>query len=349
LNDGPDWIGRNGDETFVRRVFILLGIAALVAAVWVLSDIVLLAFGAVLVAVILHTIADPVKRLGVGHGLAVLLAGAVIVVVLASAAIWFGPALVGELQGLTRTLPEAARRLIGDAPLRSLTELMKESATVSALGGLAARLISWTTTAAGALASLLLVVFGGAYLALDPWMYRDGLVRLMPPPIRAEMDATLADTGKALRHWLAGQALAMLLVGSLTGVGLWLVGVPSAMALGFIAGLAEFVPILGPVLAAVPAILVASTQGGQVALLALLVIVVIQQLESNVITPLIAENTVSIAPAVALFAVVAMGVLFGPLGLLLGFPLTVVAHVAIKRLYLRDTLGERTPRQNRQK
>ena len=212
---------------------------------------------------------------------------------------------------------------------------------MSALGGLAARLISWTTTAAGALASLLLVVFGGAYLALDPRMYREGLVRLMPPPIRSEMDATLADAGQALRHWLAGQALAMLLVGTLTGIGLWLVGVPSAMALGFIAGLAEFVPILGPVLAAIPAILVASTQGGQVALLALLVIVVVQQLESNVITPLIAENTVSIAPAVALFAVVAMGVLFGPLGLLLGFPLTVVAHVAIKRLYLRDTLGER--------
>jgi predicted PurR-regulated permease PerM len=100
--------------------FILLGIAALVAALWVLSDIVLLVFGGVLVAVILHTIAEPVTRLGVWHGLSVLLAGTAIVVVLASAASGSDPRFADRPKGLTRTLPEAARRLLGDAPLRSL-------------------------------------------------------------------------------------------------------------------------------------------------------------------------------------------------------------------------------------
>src|SRR4029078_13506258 len=104
----PESERQDSDETFVRRVFILVGIAALIAALWVLSDIVLLVFGAVLLAVILHTIAQPLGRMGVGHGLSVLLAGAIIVGVLAAAAVWFGPSLTGEFQGLARTLPEAA-------------------------------------------------------------------------------------------------------------------------------------------------------------------------------------------------------------------------------------------------
>jgi predicted PurR-regulated permease PerM len=330
------------DATFLRRVFILLGVGLLAATLWVLSDIVLLVFGSILVAVILHTLAEPFRRMGVGGSLSVLLSGLGVIGILAGAAIWFGPTLAGELQGLVRTLPEAARRLTGEAPLRSLTELMKESASVSALGGLASRLVAWTSTAAGALASLLLVVFGGIYLALDPRLYRDGFLRLMPSPIRSEVDAALSEAAVALRRWLAGQAVAMLLVGICTGIGLWLVGVPSAAALGLIAGLAEFVPIVGPVLAAIPAILLASTQDVQTVLLAIVVFVVVQQLEGNLITPLVAKNTVAIAPAVALFAVVAMGVLFGPLGLLLSFPLTIVSVVAIRRFYLVDALGEAT-------
>ena len=99
--------------------------------------------------------------------------------------------------------------------------------------------------------------------------------------------------------------------------------------------------IIGPILAAIPALLIASTQDWQTVLLALAVLVVVQQVESNLITPLIADRMVSIAPAVGLFAVVAMGVLFGPLGLLLGFPLAIVFDVAVRRLYVRDTLGER--------
>ena len=114
----------------------------------------------------------------------------------------------------------------------------------------------------------------------------------------------------------------------------------AAFALGFIAGIAEFVPIIGPILAAIPALLIASSQDLQTVLLALAVLVVVQQVESNLIMPLIADRMVSIAPAVGLFAVVAMGVLFGPLGLLLGFPLAIVFDVAVRRLYVRDTLGQ---------
>ena len=204
--------------------------------------------------------------------------------------------------------------IAGLLQLGSMADLIKDGAAASALGGLASRIIAWSTTLAGALASLLLVLFGGIYLAISPLLYRDGLVKLVPPAVQPNMNATLDDSGEALKRWLAGQVIAMLLVGVFTGVGLWLAGVPSAFALGLIAGLAEFVPLIGPILAAIPSLLIASTQDWQTVLLALGVLVVVQQVESNLISPLIADRVVSIAPAVGLFAVVAMASRLGRSG-----------------------------------
>ncbi len=332
----------HSDLAFVRRVFIVVAIGALIAAVWALSDILLLLFGAVLFAVMLHAVAAPLQtHLRLGQGAALALGGALMVLLLAAAVVFLGPELATQMRTLFTTLPEAANRLLGYFQLGSVADLIKDGTTASALGGLASRVIAWSTTLAGALASFLLLLFGGIYLAISPRLYRDGLVKLVPPAIQPNVNATLDDAGEALKRWLAGQFIAMLLVGVFTAAGLWLAGVPSAFALGLIAGLAEFVPLIGPIIAAIPALLIASTQDLQTVLLALSVLVVVQQVESNLIAPVIAGRMVSIAPAVGLFAVVAMGVLFGPLGLLLGFPLAIVFDVAVRRLYVRDTLGER--------
>jgi predicted PurR-regulated permease PerM len=332
----------HSDLPFVRRVFIVVAIGVLVAAIWSLSDILLLLFGAVLFAVMLHAVAAPLQiHLGLGQRTALALGAALMGLLLAAAVVFLGPELAAQMRNLFTTLPEAANRLLGYFQLGSMADLIKDGTTASALGGLASRVIAWSTTLAGALASFLLVLFGGIYLAVSPRLYRDGLVKLVPPAIQPNVNATLDDAGAALKRWLAGQLIAMLLVGVCTAAGLWLAGVPSAFALGLIAGLAEFVPLIGPIIAAIPALLIASTQNWETVLLALTVLVVVQQVESNLITPLIADRMVSIAPAVGLFAVVAMGVLFGPLGLLLGFPLAIVFDVAVRRLYVRDTLGER--------
>lgn len=332
----------SGDRDFVRRLFIVVAVGALIAAVWALSDILLLLFGSILLAVVLHAAAAPLQaHLGLGHRPALALGGLLIVVALGAAGVILGPELVVQMRGLYSALPEAANRLAGELQVGSLSDLLKDGTAASALGGLAARVIAWSATALGVLASLLLVLFGGIYLAINPKLYRDGFIKLMPPSVQPSVAATLDDAGRALRRWLAGQLIAMLLVGVCTGAGLWLAGVPSPFALGLIAGLAEFVPIIGPIVAAIPAILLASTQDWQTVLLAVAVLVVVQQVESNLIAPVIADRTVSIAPAVGLFAVVAMGVLFGPLGLLLGFPLAIAFDAAVRRLYVRDTLGER--------
>jgi len=210
----------------------------------------------------------------------------------------------------------------------------------SSIGELLMSAFSWGTTIFGAAAALVVVIVAGIYMAVKPDVYRDGFVMLFPKPMQAQIAETIDDAGEALRLWLGGQLLAMIIVGILIGVGLALVGVPSALALGLIAGVTEFVPIVGPVLGAIPALLLASTQDWHTVAWTLAVFVVVQQIESNLIMPLVAGRAVAVPPAVGLFAVVAIGVLLGPLGLLLGYPLAIVTDVAVRKLYVRETLGE---------
>jgi predicted PurR-regulated permease PerM len=102
------------------------------------------------------------------------------------------------------------------------------------------------------------------------------------------------------------------------------------------------VPFIGPVLGALPAILIASTVDSPTVLWTVLLFIVVQQLEANVVFPQLGRRMVSLPPALALFAILAAGVLFGPLGLLFGFPMAVVVFVLVKKLYVRETLGEET-------
>jgi predicted PurR-regulated permease PerM len=192
------------------------------------------------------------------------------------------------------------------------------------------------------LGNVLLVLIAAAFLAANPDLYRRGALKLVPPEQRQIVGDTMMDSGAALKQWLLGQLIAMAIVGTLTGVGLWLVGLPSPVALGLIAALAEFVPILGPILGAIPAILLAMTVDTQTVLWTIGVIVVIQQLESNMITPLIQQRMASLPPVLTIFAVLCFGLLFGPLGLLLATPLAVLTLVLVTRLYIRELLEEPT-------
>jgi predicted PurR-regulated permease PerM len=332
---------RGSDFDFVRRVLIVVAIAVVVGAIWALSDILLLLFGSILVAVVLRAIADPIaRRLRIRDRWALALAGLLVVSSLAVGIFLFGAQLASQMRGLVEQLPMAFGRLAEALQLGSFADLLKGSGLASSLGNLASKMFTWGSSVLGALASVVLVIFGGIYLAADPQLYREGFIKLIPPAFQSNVNATLDDAGTALRRWLAGQLIAMVLVGGLTGLGLWVVGVPSAIALGFIAGLAEFVPILGAIVAAVPAIVIASTQGWEMVLWAVGVLVIVQQIENNLIAPVLAKRMVSVAPVVGLFAVVAMGVLFGPLGLLFGFPLAIVTDIAVRRLYVLDTLDE---------
>lgn len=325
------------EAVFVRRVLIFVGIVAFAAGLYVLSDILLLIFGSVLFAVVLRAIARPIRKgTAMSERLALLAAGIGVVAVLGVTGYLFGSQISAQLATVIESLPAAAERFSETLSFSSVSELVKGSS----IGELVMNAFSWGTTLFGAVATLVVVIVAGIYIAISPDTYRNGLVLLIPRRYKEQVASTLDDAGEALRLWLGGQLLAMIMVGILIAIGLALIGVPSALALGLIAGITEFVPILGPVIGAIPALLLASTQDWNMVAWTLALFVVVQQVESNLIMPLVAGRAVAVPPAVGLFAVVAIGVLFGPLGLLLGYPLAIVIDVAVRRLYVREALGE---------
>jgi predicted PurR-regulated permease PerM len=195
---------------------------------------------------------------------------------------------------------------------------------------------------------LLAVLVGGLYLAAQPALYRKGLLKLLPKGARDWTDGYLDEAGDALRKWLMAQLVAMVSVGLLVGLGMWIVGVPTPMALGLFAGLAEFVPVAGPIVSAIPALLLALLHGFDKALWTLGLFCLVQQFEGHVILPLTQRHFAALPPVVTLFAILGFAVVFGPLGVLLGVPLTVVVVVAVKRMRFKGrptagTVGEAPP------
>jgi len=338
LNHSPRHDGLPDAEVkFVRQIVILAAFVVLGVAIWFLSNVLLLVFASILLATLLRSIAEPLKRmLKISDGWALSFAGVAIIIVLGVGSFLFGAQIANQFTQLFETLPAAADRVLADLGFARLQDLI----TGTLVGDVLTTAYQWGTALIGVATALLFVIFTGVYLSIDPGTYRNGLILLFPPRIQPQIAATLDDAGRALGLWIGGQLLAMLIVGIMTAAGLWLVGVPSALALGFLAGLADFIPIIGPIAAAIPGLLIASSQGVEMVIWALVVYVIVQQIESNLVLPIVVGNAVKIAPAVGLFAVIALGVLLGPLGVLFAYPLAVVADVAIRRLYVRETLGE---------
>jgi len=325
------------DGQFVRRAFFVALVAALFAVLWALSEILLLIFAAILLAVVLRAIAERFSfHTHASQRWSLLIAATVLFGLLAVAVFLFGSQLSAQFQQLVSQLHAVQDTLTGYVG----SERIKNLLGGDSVGTLFLRVLSWGTTAMAAVAGLVLVIIAGIYMAMTPAVYREGFIKLFPIEWHDRIGATLDDSASALRLWLGAQMAAMAIVGVLIGLGALLLGVPSPLALGLIFGLCEFVPVVGPIVGAVPVLIVALGEGWEPALWALGLVIVIQQLEGNVIIPLIAGHAVRLPPAVGLFSVIAMGVLFGPLGLAVGYPLAVVCDVAVRRLYVREALGE---------
>lgn len=194
------------------------------------------------------------------------------------------------------------------------------------------------TSTFGALGSLVIIVVAGIYAALDPDRYRRGFLKLFAPAIRERADDVLARCVSTLKNWLAAQFIAMAVVGMLTGIGLWLIGIPLALILGVIAGLLAFIPNIGPILALIPGLLVASSQGMTTVLWVLAVYLGVQALESYLITPMVQQEKVHLPAVLVISGQLLFGVLFGVLGLALAMPLMALAMTLTNEVYVKDYL-----------
>jgi len=323
---------------------VVLALALAATLLWQLSDVALILFGAVLFSLLVDCVAELVARVARIPRLAALALVMLVLFAAVAATAWvIGPRLGNQLYDLAARLPAAFDQItahLRHQPWgRAIVDDLPTAGDLIQLGSLG-RISGVFSTTFGALSHALIIVVIGTYLAIAPGQYIDAALRLLPEAQRHYGRELLESLGHALRWWLLGRIASMTVVGLLTAVGLWLIHMPLIMALSLIAGLLSFVPYLGPVAAAAPALLIGLMASPYQALWALIVYMVVQLLESYLITPLIQERAVSLPPAALITAQLAMAVLFGLLGLLLATPLAVAVIVIVQVLYVRNVLGE---------
>jgi predicted PurR-regulated permease PerM len=346
LAEMPSSDGADRRDTLVRylqRLLIALAVVALAYVVYRWRHVLLLAFGASLVAVMLRALANPIRKrtpLGPGASLGVAVLAVIAIVGVVG---WFvGAQVAGQVTQLQTDLPQAwatAERQIGAYQVgRWLLDRFHEvsGSPMSRIGPIAGRIGRFTSIGVEAVTEAIVVLVAGVYFAAQPTLYRNGLLSLVPGEARGPLEAAVEACGLALRKWLTGVGAAMLAMGLLTAAGTALLGLPAPIALGLISGLGEFVPIVGAAVAAVPGLLLAATLGAHKVVLTLIFYVAVHQFEGQVLIPLIQRRVVAVPPALTLFAVVGFGVLFGPAGIVFATPLAVVVMVLIRTLYLRE-------------
>jgi predicted PurR-regulated permease PerM len=326
----------------VKTAAAIIAVALVPVLVWYLSNFVLIVMGAILVAVCLQLGAEPFQRwLRLPAGVSLAASGLLIAAIVCAAGYLFGTRVAVEFQDAFQRIGEAQKSIanalhssefgrlvlshISGADL-SATDLLKRFFTIS---------ISF-------LEAVIVSLIAGVYIATEPKLYRTGFVLLFPPPLRKSAGETVDDIAIALRLWLLGQLMQMAAIGLLSTLAAVLIGLPSAIALGLIAGVAEFVPYVGPIIAAIPAVLIAATQGLHAVLWTVVAYLLIHQVEGNLLAPLIQRHLVYMPPAVILLGLVAITSLFGASSVIFAPPLTVVCFVLVKKLHLRDNLKEPT-------
>jgi len=330
---------------FIERLVIAVIVVGIALLLWNLRALFMLAFGAVLIAVILNLVAQPIReRLHVPAPLALVAAVAIFVTVIGAAVWTFGEQVSRQTVALREMIPAAWQAVEARFNAWGLGNALREwSESLAGGGNVFSNIGSIAVTIGNGIADTLLVIVGGIYLAAQPELYRVGMLKLVPKRGRALAADALEASARALRLWLLGRMVSMAAVGLMTGVGLSLIGVPSALALAVLAALLEFIPFIGPILSAVPAVLIAFAGGPELAIWTVLLFLIIQQIEGNLLEPMVQQRAVDLPPALLLFALVAGGLIFGVAGVILAAPFTVVLFVLVKRLYVQEALHTDTP------
>jgi predicted PurR-regulated permease PerM len=341
-NNGPENPER---EEFVRRtwiaVLIVFGVVAFALVFWRATNIFLMAFAGALLAIFLRSLANIVHRFTrMKPHLAVLL---VLVVLLALFAgmCWLVAAPASEqFDQLTQQVPSAIGKL-----QQQLMETRAGKMVLERIGVATAQTSSVTqhignffSLTIEGVVGVLVIAFCGMFFALDPDLYIGGFLLLFPRWKRDRTRAIVYELGVNLQHWLLGQVIAMTIIGVLTWVGLMIIGVPLAGVLGLIAGVLDFIPVVGPWIAGILAALLAVVQDPMKAVWVAVLFVVLHLFEGHVLIPQVQKYATKLPPVLTILALALFAKIFGFMGLLVATPLLVVVLILVKTMYREDVL-----------
>lgn len=337
--------------SFVRRVLIVLGLASafviMGALLYAGIQVFLLLFAAVLFAILLNTLTDLGTRyLSLRRGISLGVVCMLFFLVVAGLIGLLGTQIAAQFDELGQALRSAWTQLTEYVRQyqwgQQLLDQTSLSDAVSNPSALLSRVTGVVSTTLGGLTNVLIILILGIYLAASPRWYQQGAVRLFPIDARPRAAEVFNIVGNTLRWWLLARLLTMTVVGVATYFGLLLLGIPLALSLSVIAFLLAFIPYLGPLIAAAPAILVGMTaEGGAInGLYVALLYFAIQTVESYLVQPLVEKRAVNMPPAVLLTSQMLLGILLGTMGVILASPLAAAALVLVKEVYVKDTLGD---------
>jgi predicted PurR-regulated permease PerM len=208
------------------------------------------------------------------------------------------------------------------------------------LGGVTRYVFPFLSQTIAVFAGIVLIIFMAIYIASDPNTYHRGLMHLFPHYARNRAGEVLSAMATVLRRWLVTQLIAMVAIGTVTTVALLILDVKAAFALGLIAGLLEFVPTVGPILSAIPAIFMGFLDGPEKALTVAVVYIGIQFIENHLLIPMLMKGGVDIPPVLTILAQALFTLLFGFLGLMVAVPALAAVMVAVKMLYVERVVGD---------
>lgn len=337
-------------DAYTHRVIIAVGIAALavllVLAVWATSHMLLLVFGGILLAVLLRGLGDLLSEyIGISEYKSLWIVIGALAAILGVGGWYLSGEIAGQFDELGRSLTSIWDQLRSQLEKygwgREILSMLGVQQISPEKMGAAGRMF---TAVLGGLSGLVISIFIGVYVAADPTLYRRGVIRLVPMRFRERAAGILEELHETLRWWLIGTLMVMITVGTAVAIGLWLLGIPLALALGVIAFLLEFIPYIGPILAAIPAVLIASTVGSREVLFVVLLYWGVQSIEGYLLSPLVYQKSVHLPPMITISAQVVLGTLIGVVGVVFATPLTACALVLVQRLYVEDGLGDRIER-----
>lgn len=320
-------------------------VLAIIGTAWLIvsmTRLILLVFAATTIAVLFSAVTDRIGRwTRLPRGLALTLSIMLVLGAVVGIFYAFGAQLAEQFDTIRQQIPTAFEAIqrqleswgVGEPARELLSQGSSDLATIMSRAG------GYVLSIGSGLSDAVLVLVGAIFLAADPELYRRGLVTLVPPRAEGVARKAVDDAAGGLRGWMKGEAVAIIVVAVLTGTGLWLLGVPAAIGLGLIAGLMDIVPFVGPIIAGVPAVMLAFTRSPSTALWTIVLFLVVQQIQGNILQPIVQKHAVDVPPAVLLFSVIGMGLLFGFIGVLLAAPLTIVVFVLVQRIYVQTLLG----------
>jgi predicted PurR-regulated permease PerM len=341
-------------EMYKRRLFLAVGLIAflIVLAAFVKSTlgILLLLFLCVLIAIGLRGVSNWIaKHTPLSDVITLPLTILVIATLIVGMVLLVGSRLAAEFSALGDTLEDSLIKL--EEQLRQYPwgeELVRQMPTTEEVGqeildgniDLFTRVTGVFSATLSFLSSVIIVVFISLFLAAQPVVYRDNFLRLIPLGKRDRVRETLNLVGDTLQTWLLTRFISALVIGALTMGGLTLLNVPLALSLAIVAALAGFIPTFGPILAIIPALLVAFITSPEQVLAVFILYIGIQVVENYLITPFIENRMLYLPPVFTIATQMLFGVIAGSMGLVLAAPLSAALVIIVRMLYVEDVLGD---------